>query len=310
MAATTDAVHGDPPADAMPRRRARRQPAWRLLLAHLSPHRWTLLGGGLLGFLAGLASLAQPMVAKLVIDTLGQHRSLVSPVLLLSGLMIGGALLSTAGIYLLGRTAESVVLTARERLISHLLRLRVGALDRLKPGDLLSRVTSDTTLLRSVSTYGLVHSINATFLLVASIVLMAMLEPSAAPGDAGRARRERSGGAGGRAPDPAGHRAVPSGRWRDGLRAGTGTRRIPDSQGQRCGGGGDRHRWQGGPPGMAARGGGRRLDGPDGGLRRSRHPGVVPRRFGRGRGQGGQRGTAGVLADRIPAVPVPPQRPD
>jgi ATP-binding cassette subfamily B protein len=177
MAATTDAVHGDPPADAMPRRRARRQPAWRLLLAHLSPHRWTLLGGGLLGFLAGLATLAQPMVAKLVIDTLGQHRALVGPVLLLSGLMIGGALLSTAGIYLLGRTAESVVLTARERLISHLLRLRVGAVDRLKPGDLLSRVTSDTTLLRSVSTYGLVHSINATFLLVASIVLMAMLDP-------------------------------------------------------------------------------------------------------------------------------------
>src|SRR5512132_1682371 len=177
MAATTDAVHGDPPADAMPGRRARRRPAWRLLLAHLSPHRWTLLGGGLLGFLAGLATLAQPMVAKLVVDTLGQGRSLVGPALLLTGLMIGGALLSTAGIYLLGRTAESVVLTARERLISHLLRLRVGALDRLKPGDLLSRVTSDTTLLRSVSTYGLVHSINATFLLVASIVLMAMLDP-------------------------------------------------------------------------------------------------------------------------------------
>src|SRR5512132_2382832 len=177
MAATTDAVHGDPPADAMPRRRARRQPAWRLLLAHLSPHRWTLLGGGLLGFLAGLASLAQPMVAKLVVDTLGQHRSLVGPVSLLTGLMIGGALLSTAGIYLLGRTAESVVLTARERLISQLLRLRVGALDRLKPGDLLSRVTSDTTLLRSVSTYGLVHSVNATFLLVASVVLMAVLDP-------------------------------------------------------------------------------------------------------------------------------------
>lgn len=177
MAATTDAVHGDPPADAMPRRRTRGRPAWRLLLAHISPHRWTLIGGGLLGFLAGLATLAQPMVAKLVIDTLGQGRSLVSPVLLLAGLMIGGALLSTAGIYLLGRTAESVVLTARERLISHLLRLRVGALDRLKPGDLLSRVTSDTTLLRSVSTYGLVHTINATFLLVASIVLMAMLDP-------------------------------------------------------------------------------------------------------------------------------------
>ena len=131
---------------------------------------------GCSGFLGGLASLAQPMVAKLVVDTLSQHRSLVGPVALLTGLTIGGALLSTGGIYLLGRTAECVVLTARERLISQLLRLRVGALDRLEPGDLLSRVTSDTTLLRSVSTYGLVHSVNAVFLLVGSVVLMATLD--------------------------------------------------------------------------------------------------------------------------------------
>jgi ABC-type multidrug transport system fused ATPase/permease subunit len=177
MTARTNAVHGGPPADAMRDRRARRRPAWRLLLAHVSPHRWMLLSGGLLGFLAGLASLAQPMVAKLVVDTLDQRRSLVGPVALLTGLTIGGAVLSTAGAYLLGRTAENVVLTARERLISRLLRLRVGALDRLKPGDLLSRMTSDTTLLRSVSTYGLVHSVNATFLLAGSILLMAMLDP-------------------------------------------------------------------------------------------------------------------------------------
>jgi ATP-binding cassette subfamily B protein len=167
----------DPPIDALPRRRSRRQPAWRLLLAHISPHRWTLVGGGFLGFLGGLAALAQPMVAKLVVDSLGQHRSLVGPVLLLSLLTVGGALFNAAGTYLLGRAAESVVLSARHGLISHLLRLRVGALDHLKPGDLLSRVTSDTTLLRSVSTYGLVHSVNAAFLLVGSVVLMATLDP-------------------------------------------------------------------------------------------------------------------------------------
>src|SRR5918995_669386 len=173
MAAKTDP---DPPTDAMLGRRARPQPAWRLLLTQVSPHRGMLVGGGLLGFLGGLAALAQPMVAKLVIDTISQHRSLVGPVALLTVLAVGGALFSAAGTYLLGRAAESVVLTARHGLISQLLRLRVGALDHLKPGDLLSRVTSDTTLLRSVSTYGLVHSINAAFLLVGSVVLMAKLD--------------------------------------------------------------------------------------------------------------------------------------
>ena len=174
MAATTKA---DPLADAVPGRRARRQPAWRLLLGYVSPHRWMLLGGGVLGLLGGAAALAQPMAAKLAVDSLGEGRSLAGPVVLLTGLTVGAALLNAAGMYLLGRAAESVVLSARHGLMSQLLRLRVGALDHLKPGDLLSRVTSDTTLLRSVSTYGLVHSVNAVFLLAASVVLMAALDP-------------------------------------------------------------------------------------------------------------------------------------
>jgi ABC-type multidrug transport system fused ATPase/permease subunit len=170
-------VQADPAADAAPDWSARRRPAWRLLLTHVRPHRWTLICGGLLGFLGGLAALAEPLIAKRVVDTLGQHRSLLGPVALLTALLVGGALLNAAGVYLLGRTAESVVLTARQRLTRQLLRLPVGALDRLKPGDLLSRVTSDTTLLRSVSTHGLIQSVNAAFLLVASIVLMALLDP-------------------------------------------------------------------------------------------------------------------------------------
>ena len=170
-------VHVGAPSDVVPHRQARRQPAWRLLLSHVRPYGWSLLGGGLLGFLGGLAGLAQPLVAKLVIDTLDRQRPLLGPVVLLAALTVGAALLTAAGSYVLGRTAESVVLTARQRLISQLLRLHVGALDRLKPGDLLARVTSDTTLLRSVSSYGLVHSVNAAFMLVASIVLMGMIDP-------------------------------------------------------------------------------------------------------------------------------------
>jgi ATP-binding cassette subfamily B protein len=135
------------------------------------------LSGWLAGMLAGGAALAQPMVAKLVIDTLGRHGPLVGPVALLAGLTIFAAVVSAAGAYLLGRAAESVVLTARNRVTSHLLRLRVGALDGLRPGDLLSRVTSDTTLLRSVTTYGLVHSVNGLFLIAAATVMMAFLDP-------------------------------------------------------------------------------------------------------------------------------------
>jgi ABC-type multidrug transport system fused ATPase/permease subunit len=175
MAVTTDADLGRGSARRR-RARRRRQAPWRLLLDHVTPHRWTLLAGWFVGILAGAAALAQPMVTKLVIESLGAHRSLAGPVALLTALALVGALFSAAAAYLLGRAAESVVLSARQGLTSHLLRLRVGAMDRLKPGDLLSRVTSDTTLLRTVTTYGLVHSINGIFLIVASVALMAALD--------------------------------------------------------------------------------------------------------------------------------------
>jgi ABC-type multidrug transport system fused ATPase/permease subunit len=175
MAVTTEARRT---SETAPRRRPRRrQPAWRMLLGYVSPHRWTLLAGWLVGIVAGVAALAQPMVAKMVIETLGQRVSLVGPVALLTVLTVAGALLSAVGAYLLGRAAESVVLHARHGLTSHLLQLRIGAMDGLKPGDLLSRVTSDATLLRTVTTYGLVHSVNGVFLIAAAVVMMALLDP-------------------------------------------------------------------------------------------------------------------------------------
>ena len=58
----------------------------------------------------------------------------LGPVALLTVVLVAAALLNAAGTYLLGRAAESVVLTARQRLISQLLRLRMGAADRLSPG--------------------------------------------------------------------------------------------------------------------------------------------------------------------------------
>jgi ABC-type multidrug transport system fused ATPase/permease subunit len=129
---------------------------WRVLLTHVRPNASVLIGGAVLGLLGSAAGLAQPLMAKTVIDALGQRQSLIMPLLVLTGVVLLGAVVSAAGIYVLERTAENVVLTARVRLISRMLRLRASAFDRLKPGDLLSRVTSDTTLLRNVCVHGLV----------------------------------------------------------------------------------------------------------------------------------------------------------
>jgi ABC-type multidrug transport system fused ATPase/permease subunit len=69
-----------------------------------------------------------------------------------------------------------VVLVARQRLVDRLLRLTIGGLDRAEPGDLMSRVTSDTTLLRDVTTDSLVGVVTGSLTLIATLVLMSLMD--------------------------------------------------------------------------------------------------------------------------------------
>ncbi|WP_405145364.1 ABC transporter ATP-binding protein/permease [Sphaerisporangium sp. NBC_01403] len=149
---------------------------WRLLLTHVRPYRWTLVLGGVLGLAGSLAGLATPLVAKNLIDSFGRDVSLTGPVLALSALVMVGAVISALGGYVLERTAESVVLSARLRLVRRMLRLRVPDVDRLEPGDLQSRVTADTTLLRAVCTTGITNGVTAVFTLAGCVALMAAMD--------------------------------------------------------------------------------------------------------------------------------------
>ncbi|WP_279581716.1 ABC transporter transmembrane domain-containing protein [Fodinicola feengrottensis] len=111
-----------------------------------------------------------------MIDSLGEHRSVWTAVVLLTGLVMGAGVISALGYYLLERTAESVVLAARRQLVGRILRLRMREVDEFAPGDLMSRVTADTTLLRQVTTQSLVQLATNSLMLVGTIVLMAVVD--------------------------------------------------------------------------------------------------------------------------------------
>ncbi|MER6942638.1 ABC transporter ATP-binding protein [Nonomuraea sp. NPDC000554] len=146
------------------------------LLAYIRPHRGILIVGGVLGLIGSLAGLAMPLLAKYVVDAFGENRSMAGPLLGLTVAVLVGAVVSAGGMYLMERTGESVVLGARRKLVDRMLRLKVADVDRLKPGDLLSRVTGDTTLLRAVLTNGIVNSVGSVFMLVGAIVMMATMD--------------------------------------------------------------------------------------------------------------------------------------
>ncbi|WP_326718616.1 ABC transporter ATP-binding protein/permease [Streptomyces sp. NBC_00243] len=152
-------------------------PAWRLLIGYVRPHRWALLAGGLLALTTGATGLVLPLVARGLIDDLSHDRPIAGALFGMAALVVTNAAVGATGSYVLRRTAESVVLGARRALSSYLLRLRIPAVDRSEPGDLMARITSDTTLLREVTTDSLVGFGTGGLTLVATVVMMGLVDP-------------------------------------------------------------------------------------------------------------------------------------
>jgi ATP-binding cassette subfamily C protein len=130
-----------------------------------------------LSLVTGATGLLLPLVARELIDDLSHDRTITGALLVMSGLVVANAAVGALGGYVLRRTAESVVLGARRALSSYLLRLRIAAVDRSEPGDLMARITSDTTLLREVTTDSLVGIGTGGLTLVATIVMMGLVDP-------------------------------------------------------------------------------------------------------------------------------------
>ena len=138
---------------------------------------------GLLGFIialsltSALVSLAQPLLVGGLIDRVQQSAPLRGLVIVLVVLVIVGALLDGYQHYLLQRMGEGVVLRSRRRLIAKILHLPISEFDQRRTGDLVSRVGSDTTLLRAVLTQGLVEAVGGSLLFIGALIGMLIIDP-------------------------------------------------------------------------------------------------------------------------------------
>ncbi|MEV8329391.1 ABC transporter ATP-binding protein [Streptomyces niveus] len=147
----------------------------RVLLGYARPHRLVLSATLLLLLAASGAGLVQPLVAQHVLDGLGDGTGVTGPVLLLAALVVVGAVLTGLQSWWQQRTSERVVRQIRRDLVFRLIRLRVPELDRRAPGDLISRVTSDSTLVQNAATEGLVMVANGVLSILGAVVLMGLV---------------------------------------------------------------------------------------------------------------------------------------
>ncbi|MEU9351032.1 ABC transporter ATP-binding protein [Streptomyces griseoloalbus] len=151
--------------------------ALRTLYRLTAGHRRAIAVAVLLTLAGSALGLAQPLVARHAVDASGRGQ-VVWPLLgLLGALFVAEAVTGSVGRFLLERMGEGVVRQLRLGLVDRLLRLEMRVYDRHRAGDLVSRVTADTTLLREVVSQALADLVTGSIVAVGAIVLMAWLDP-------------------------------------------------------------------------------------------------------------------------------------
>lgn len=150
---------------------------FRQLLPFIFEHRPVLIWVAVLSVIGALTSLAQPLLVSQVISIVQAGEPLGWLVWVLVALVIVSGIISGYQHYLLQRTGEGVVLSSRKRLVAKLLRLPIAEFDTRRTGDLVSRVGSDTTMLRAVLTQGLVEAIGGTVTFVGALIAMLVIDP-------------------------------------------------------------------------------------------------------------------------------------
>ncbi|MBF4617364.1 ABC transporter ATP-binding protein [Clavibacter sp. VKM Ac-2873] len=147
------------------------------LLPYILEQRGLMAFVVVLSILGAAASLGQPLLVQRVVGVVQEGGQLGVLVWALVGLVVVSGVLSGYQHYLLQRMGEGIVLSSRRTLVRRILRLPISEFDTRRTGDLVSRVGSDTTLLRAVLTQGLVEAIGGAVTFLGAIIAMLIIDP-------------------------------------------------------------------------------------------------------------------------------------
>jgi len=146
------------------------------LWPYFREHQLALSVVAVLSLVTAGTSLAQPLLVSRVISAVQDSRPAGGLAAFLAVILIVGAGLDAVQSFLLQRTAEGVVLSTRRVLAKRVFALPVVEYDQRRTGDLMSRIGTDTTLLRAVVTSGLIDIASSAVLVIGAAVAMALID--------------------------------------------------------------------------------------------------------------------------------------
>jgi len=149
----------------------------RALLPFLAPHRWILLGATAALLVAAAAMLALPIALRQLID----HGLAANNAGVINGYFIGFlaaavvfGVFAALRFYLVTWLGERVVADLREAVYRRVVRMDPTFFEVTRTGEVLSRLTADTTLVQAISGVNLSITLRSALNLIGALVMLAL----------------------------------------------------------------------------------------------------------------------------------------
>ncbi|MER2006985.1 MAG: ABC transporter ATP-binding protein [Psychrobacillus sp.] len=130
----------------------------------------------ILSLLSTVISLVVPLVTKTLVDSLTSTSFNWTLILLLLAVFILQAVFGGFSYYLLSYIGEFVVADLRNKLWSKVLHLPIPYYDRHESGETMSRITQDTSTLKSLITDHLVNFVSGIITIIGSVIILFFID--------------------------------------------------------------------------------------------------------------------------------------
>ena len=163
-------------ADADPRDRSKskRVSALKELWPFLKPYKLMILAAFIVLTLTAVVSLILPLAVRRVVDTFSLGNTIILDQYFVAAIGIAGLLsIGTALRYaLVTRLGERVVTDIRKAVFARVIHLSPQFFEKIMTGEVLSRITTDTTVILSVIGSSISIALRNVFILIGGMILM------------------------------------------------------------------------------------------------------------------------------------------
>ena len=153
----------------------------RAIVPFISPYKGTLTVAIIVLLMASAATGSLPFAARYLIDNglaSGDSTQIDFYFRVVIGVILAISLLSAARLYLITWLGERVVADIRAKVYDHVIRQDPAFFEITKTGEVLSRLTTDTTLVQSISGVGISIALRSTVMLLISVGGVLYTSPS------------------------------------------------------------------------------------------------------------------------------------